>query len=294
MSGIAGFSDRIGEAIAEGQLAIEELRATDDTIELLAALANMGLFLSWRGEFAAADRLLAEARRLRDRVHGRGNSLLLDLHHAGALRDLGAHDEARALLEETRRELASHATDDPSMHTDLVLCENHLAQLWLLAGDPDRALAAFATDAESVDERFRLRRETLRLRAMHQRGDQAGAEALASMLRPMAERTPSRYWRALAELELLEGVAPKMALAALAAISATDAVRERPGLRLHVHAREIEALLQLDQRDAARANAADAQALQGSAFLPVDFEAARYRRALQAALAVADSRPLSR
>jgi len=104
-------ANRLGEAIDEIEAGLTLLRAAGDPLQLLPLLGNLGLLRSWRGEFAAAVEVLSEATALRDRLHGRGTSLILDLYLGAALRDLGRYCESVAMLEShpaRRRRRAAH------------------------------------------------------------------------------------------------------------------------------------------------------------------------------------------
>ncbi len=248
-AGANAFSERIADAIADGERAIEALRIADDPIEMLSALANVGLLRSWRGEFSAAREVLVEAKGLRDRLHGRGSSLLIDLHLGSVLRDLGEYKQALALLEPALVEHRLQFGTDSDMRTDMAMCENHLAQLWISLGQPDRAEACLASDIDSIELRFRARRASLLLRAARARG--VNDPARVARLRDLTDQLPPVFNRMMAELELARGSEPDVAAAQLALLCATPAMQQRPGLHLHALALLARALHRLDQREAA-------------------------------------------
>ena len=254
-AGANALSDRIAEAIADGERAIEALRIADDPIEMLSALANVGLLRTWRGEFASARGVLVEAKALRDRLHGLGSSMLIDLHLGSALRDLGEYAQALALLEPALTEYTAQFGADGGLRTDMVMCENHLGQLWISLGRPDRAEACLASDVESTELRFRTRRASLLLRAARARG--VDDPARAARLRELTAELPPAFNRMLAELELARGAPPDAAADQLAALCASPAMHERPGLRLHALALHARALQRLGQRGAARERVAE-------------------------------------
>ena len=271
-SGIHAFSDRLSEAIVDSERALEILRAADDRLEMLSNLANVGLFHSWRGEPAVACAVLAQARELRDRLHGRGSTWIIDMQYGSASRDLGDYAQALAVLEPTLVEFRTQIVADAELRTDIVMCENHLAQVWLALGQPDRAEALLASDASAVDTRFRARRAALLVRAAAARGVRdteriAAAEALAREL-------PESFARTLTELDTLRHAAPEAAEARLAQLSAPpllSALSERPGLHMRLLALRADVLRQLDRTQAALACAEQLLRLDAD-FMPYDAE----------------------
>ncbi|MEO7057380.1 MAG: AAA family ATPase [Caldimonas sp.] len=231
-SGTLAFSDRLAEAIDDTERGIAVLRAADDTLQMLPLLANLGLFRSWRGEFDVARSVLAEAAALRDRLHGSGTALIIDLHLGAALRDLGRHDEALAMLEAAVDQYRVQLVADGELLTDLVVGENHLAQLWLTLGRHDLADAAMAADDATTDLRFRTRRTTLRVRSARLAGHRD--PQLVESLRTQLEALPASFARCLAGLELAKSSPPERAIAELARHDDAVVMRERPGLHLHL------------------------------------------------------------
>ena len=131
------------------------------------------------------------------------------------------------------------SADEPA--TDLALTENHHAQMWLMLGLTDRALAVMRVDDSGVETRFRARRLALRLRAARLSGhDTSALEAAAATLLPGIE---SAFHRSLLELETLHSAAPHEAAAGFERLHAEPAVIERPGLRLHAAVRAAAARL---------------------------------------------------
>ncbi|MEO8525327.1 MAG: AAA family ATPase [Caldimonas sp.] len=248
--GTYALSDRIAEAIADSRRAIELLRTAGDEIEMLAGLANLGLLLGWRGEFAAARDVLIEGRALRDKLHGRGSSALIEVHLGSALRDLGDYRQALGVLETALAEYQTQLIGDAEMRTDVVICEHQLAQLWLLLGQPERAEACLQSDASATAPMFRARRATLRLRAARARG--ANDEALLASSRELTLGLRPSFNRMLAELELCRGAEPRWAAAELAMLSDTPAMNERPGLRMTALALRARALREMGNLGEAR------------------------------------------
>lgn len=255
-SGVLAFSDRLAEAIDDSERGLAALREADDSLQMLPLLANLGLFRSWRGEFDAGRSVLLEATALRDRLHGRGTTLIIDLHLGAVLRDLGRFDEAEALLSKAVAEYRAQLAGDDELLTDLVTGENHLAQLWLLRGSSAHAEAAMVTDASSTELRFQARRATLRLRAQRTAGQHNSAvlAARTEALRELCAALPPASARFLGELELARVVPPAQALPSLLHMVDTDAMRERPGLQMHALGSICRAALQ--SGDNLRASAA--------------------------------------
>lgn len=268
-SGTHALSDRLADAIADSRRAVELLRESDDPIEMLAALANVGLLLNWRGEFAAARDVLVEGRALRDRLHGRGSSLLIDVHLGSTLRDLGDYTQALALLEPAHAEFQAQLAGDAELRTDVVICEHHLAQLWLALGQPARAAAFLESDADSCAVLFQARRAALRLRAARARGADDPAVAAAAQ-RLIGQLRPS-FNRMMAELELSRGLDPGAAVAMLAALCASPGMRERPGLHMHALALLARALRESDRHAEAKECVEELLALDAT-FMPYDIE----------------------
>ncbi len=280
-SGIHAFSERLADAIADSESALAILRAADDQIAMLVNLANVGLFRAWRGELVAAREVLEQARGLRDRLHGRGSALLIDLHYGAVLRDLGDYAQALAVLEPALAEYKAQLAGDAELRTDVVVGENHLAQLWLLLGDPRRAEACMVSDAAATGTRFRARRAALMLRASRARGPVDEGRLAAT--RQLAGELPPSFNRTMTELELMRVADPAAAEAALAALCKEAVLRERPGLRMHALALRVEALRRLGQGDLALACAEEILELD-ERFMPFDIDPVSVWSAAHAAL----------
>ena len=226
VAGVLGYCDRLAPAIAEGRLAVAELRQAGRVAGTLPTLANMGLMLYWRGELAAAKAVLLEAAELRDHMHGRGSSLIIDVNLATVQRDLGEYSAAQQRLEAITQELARPAAAGGDTRTDLVIAQNHLAQLCLSLGQPARALALLTADDADVALRLRARRVALRLRAARLQGlHDSTLLAQAQALLPAHE---SAFHRALLELEIACALPADAALQTSLALLQASAVVERP------------------------------------------------------------------
>lgn len=236
-------ADQLARAIDESRLAVAGLRADGDELRALAPLSNMGLFLLWRGELAAAETVLREARSLRERFHGRGSSLVIDVNLGAVLRERGEHAAAIGVLEPVVAELRAAAAASGDGNTDAVVAENHLATLWLLLGDTDRATALLGSDASGVDARYAGRRAALSLRLARATG--ADLAAPAARLQALVAEQTSAFNRAWLELDLVDSLADAEAMPLLERMLAEHAVRERPGLRMHVAVRLAERLSQV-------------------------------------------------
>ena len=282
MAGVLGFCDHLAAAIAEGRRAVAESRASGRVAGTLPTLANLGLMLYWRGELSAAKAVLLEAAELRDHMHGRGSSLLIDVNLATVRRDLGEYTAAQALLERVIAELVSPAAgrdmanetpnDAPAdTRTDLVIAQNHLAQLWLSLGQPARAQALLTADDADVALRLRARRVALRMRALRVLGH-ADSDLLTQAQALLAAHE-SAFHRALLELEIARALPAAQALHTSLGLLELGAVRERPGLHLHVATRGMAAALALGDVAQAEALATVAEALLASA-APLDIERA--------------------
>ena len=247
-----GNADQLAQAIDASRLAVAGLRACGDELRALAPLSNMGLFLLWRGELAAAEAVLLEARSLRERFHGRGASLVIDVNLGAVLRERGDYAAARAVLEPVVAELRAVAAASGDGNTDAVVAENHLATLWLLLGDTKRAAALLGSDASGIDARYAGRRAALSLRMARATG--VDLSAPIAQLQALVAQQSSAFNRAWLELDLVDTLADAEAMSLLERLLAEHAVRERPGLHMH-------AALRLAERMSAAGRAGEAVAL---------------------------------
>ncbi len=246
-----GNADQLAQAIDESRLAVAGMRAGGDELRALAPLSNMGLFLLWRGDLAAAEAVLRDARSLRERFHGRGSSLVIDVNLGAVLRERGHYAAALAVLEPVVAELRAVAAASGDGNTDAVVAENHLATLWLLLGDTGRAAALLGSDASGVDARYAGRRAALTLRLARATG--ADLSAPVARLQSLVAQQSSAFNRAWLELDLVDTLADAEAIALLERMLEVHAVRERPGLGMH-------AALRLAERLSASARAGEAVA----------------------------------
>jgi DNA-binding SARP family transcriptional activator len=274
-------ADRIGEAISEIEQGLVVLRAAEDALPMLPLLGNLGLMRSWRGEFEAARKALVEATVMRNRLHGSGSGLILDVNLGAVMRDLGKYKDALAVLEAALAQYRAQLAIDGEF-TDLVLCENHLAQLWLLLGRADLAGAMLASDAASTSARFRLRRATLRLRAARIAGRSHG-NSPADLLALLEECDPASPHSILGELELSRAMDPSSALERLSALGAIPVMAERPGLRMHALTLIAKAARATGEASRARAYVQELQDLE-SRFMPFDMDPMETWRTMQAVL----------
>ena len=237
------YCDHLALAIEHGDRAIAVFRAIGDDLNLLPTMSNVGIARLWRGELDAARSVLEQALQIRDRLHGGLAPNALDINLACVLRDLGEFelaDERFAAIAEATRQTLRDSADEPA--TDLALTENHHAQMWLMLGLADRALAVMRVDDSAVETRFRARRVALRLRAARLSGrDTRALEAAAAALLPGIE---SAFHRSLLEFETLRSAAPLEAAVGFERLHAEPAVIERPGLRLHAAVRAAAARLE--------------------------------------------------
>ena len=271
LSGVLSFVDRLGPAADEARQGIAELRAAAQWARLLPVLSNLGLLLHWRGQLQEAKDVLLEASRLRDRMHGRGSALVIDLNLAAVRRDLSEYAAAEGLLTAIVAELHGRGSADAAALSDGAIGENHLAQLWLSLGQPARALEWLAGDDQALSTRFRGRRLTLRLRAVRLQGRadaavQAQAQALLGAI-------DSPFHRSLLQLELACTQEPAAALPLLEQALTARSTLERPGLRLQVAARAAQAALALGDTPRAQQHLAPLQPSIG-ACAPFDMERA--------------------
>ncbi len=267
-AGVYGYVDELLPAIEASELAITEFKAQGDLVAVMPALSNIGLFRFWRGELEQAQAVLTEAAVLRDRIEGRGGAVVINIHLGAVLRDLGHYRAALQLLGGA----LAHAQADSSPGsdaTDLVIIENHLAQLWLALGEPAQALASFATDDDSVSARFRCRRIGLRLR-IARRHTQVDA-ALLAQAREAAQALESPFNRVMLELEIACELPPAQATDELARLLAHPVARQRPGLQIHAGVKLADALSAIEDLAQARRVIDEALSL-ATAISPYDLE----------------------
>lgn len=273
MSGVLGFVDRLGAAAEEARHGIAELRATGNWVRLLPVLSNLGLLLHWRGELADARAALEEAARLRDRMHGRGSALVIDLNLAAVHRDLGEFETAERMLMDCVTELRGRvdAGADLSARSDAAIGENHLGQLWLSLGQPERALDWLAGDDLGVSTRFRARRLALRLRAARMQG--RSDAALLAQTQALRDAIDSPFHRSLLDLELACVLPPAQAMPVYVDALTQRGTLERPGLQLHAAVRAAQAALALGDAALAQRHLAPVQAMLRDG-APLDIERA--------------------
>jgi DNA-binding SARP family transcriptional activator len=281
-SNIFAFGDRLAEAIAEGQQALQMAADAQDWPNALPAMSNLGVMHYWRGEYQAAHDVLTQARTQREKLYGRGGSgIKIDIHLGAVLYELGQTDAARAMLQAAATEMRSWP-DNEYTRTDVLLAHNHLAAMAMALGHAEDAATTLAHDATGVADRFYGRRLTLRLRWQRLFGHVD--TALHAELQALATRLGSPFNRALVELELARHLPPPQALAECRRLQASAVAQQRPGLQLHAATLAAQAALNLGDLPAARALARDAQALHGRS-APFDMTATEVHAVLAAVAA---------
>jgi hypothetical protein len=248
---IHAFGDQLALAIAEGRQAAQLATAAQDWTNALPALSNLGVMLYWRGEYAAAHEVLAQARAHRERLYGSsGSGIKIDIHLGAVLYEIGRVDEAQTMLEGALAEMLTWP-DSEYRRTECLLTHNHLAQMFIALGRADEAAQVLAHDASGVADRFLGRRLTLRLRWQRLFGRVDAA--LVAELQAVAARVPSPFNRGLMELELARQLPPAAAAAAFEALHQNPAVQQRPGLQLHAAVLAAQAAQRSGQHAAAEA-----------------------------------------
>jgi len=235
------FCERLQPAIEHSTRAVALFRSAGDDLMRLPAMSNIGLMHHWRGDLHAARAILEEASQLRDRLHGSGASLVIELHLAAVVRDLGEFSNANHRLEQLTAQLRTMTAGSAEPPTDLAIAENHQAQLWLMLGQPTRALDCLRADDAATDLRFRARRVALRLRAARAQGKCEAALLEVAANFPAA--LTSAFNRAWFELEWFRSLPPDAAALAFAGLHAQAAVVERPALQLQVALRAAQSEL---------------------------------------------------
>ena len=194
-------------------------------------MSNLGVMHYWRGEYADACAVLTDARTRREALYGTGGAgVKIDIHLGAVLYELGRHDEARTMLQGAIAELQRMPAAD-YIRTDILLAENHLAQMAIALGQADAAAAALASSTDGLAERWVGRRLALRLRWQRCFGE-VDADLVAT-LQGVVARLASPFNRVLMELELARLLPPAEALAVCTGLPDNPAVQVRPGLQLH-------------------------------------------------------------
>jgi len=242
LTGVLIYTDQLESALSAGEDTIALLQRSGRPERALPTMTNLGLLRWWRGEFDAAKAMLLEAQAQRDRLHGAGTSLVIDLYLGAVQRDRGefqaAHDTLLRVQQQYRRE--AEVLGAAADRTDLVLVSNQLADLWLRLGRPQQALADLkALDEHGVDLRFRARRAGLCLRSRRALG--AVDPDLLAEARTMAAAIGSPFNRAWLELELARALPPDQACAEFQRLAQTEPARQRPGMQLHALLRAAQA-----------------------------------------------------
>ena len=246
LGAVYGLCDRLSPAIESLQRASAIFQGSGDDLRRLPVLSNIGLFQHWRGELDAARLTLSEASQIRDRLHGSGASLVIEVHLAAVLRDLGEFMDANSRLERLSEQFRAVTHDSEEPPTDLVVVENHQAQLWLMLGQPVRAIDCLRVGDSQTDVRFRSRRLALRLRAAHALG--RDVQPLMDAAGPLSRTVTSAFHRALLQAETHRFLPPVESAAAYARLYDEEAVVQRPTLRLQVAIRAAQAELARDDR----------------------------------------------
>ncbi len=228
---IHAFGDQLAETIAEVQQAVQLAAAARDWPNILPALSNQGVMHYWRGEYSAAQQVLAQAREHRERLYGSsGSGIKIDIHLGAVLYEVGRVDEAQNMLVGAIAEM-QRWPDNDYRRTECLLTDNHLAQMFIALGRADAAAQVLAHDASGVADRFYGRRLTLRLR--WQRVFGSVDPARVAELQAVAARVPSPFNRALMTLELARQLPPQDAAAAFEALHnspvASRGFATRPG-----------------------------------------------------------------
>lgn len=270
MAAVLGYADRLRPAIAAARQAVTDLRTAGRVAATLPMLSNMGLLLHWRGQLDEARGTLQEAAELRDLMHGRGSALLIDINLAAVLRDRGDYQQAESLLTAAIDELHAQWAAGGDRRTDVVLGENHLAQLWLCLGQPARALALLASDDDGLAPHLRARRMTLRMRSARMQGVPR-ADWLA-LTQTMVTQLDSPFNRTLLELEMACALPASAALAVYQRVLGEAVLTERPGLLMHVAARAAQAELMLGRAAAALDHVADVRSMLAAGSAPFDID----------------------
>jgi len=250
LAAVLGFADQLGASIHQQRLAAAAFRDAGQPVRCLPVLGNQGLMHHWRGELTQALAVLEEAAALRDRMQGRGSTLLIDVNRAAVLRDLGRCEEALSLLERAVTELRAGASGaDRLAVADAVMAENHLAQTRLALGQPDAAAACLQTDDAGAAPNLQARRTVLRLRIARRLGcDLAPLRATAR--RQLGDQMP--FYRRMLALELALSEPAEQALADYDDALADPVLEQRPGLQWHLALRRADALLALGRVAEAR------------------------------------------
>jgi hypothetical protein len=274
---IHAFGDQLALAVAEGRQAAQLATAAQDWTNALPALSNLGVMLYWRGEYAAAHEVLAQARAHRERLYGSsGSGIKIDIHLGAVLYEIDHVGEAQTMLEGALAEMLTWP-DSEYRRTECLLTHNHLAQMFIALGRADEAAAVLAHDTSGVADRFLGRRLTLRLRWQRLFG--RVDPALVAELQAVAARVPSPFNRVLMELELARQLPADAATAAFEALRNNPAVQQRPGLQLHATALAAQAARHAGQHATAQAWAQAARQLQQQC-RPFDMTVAEVETAL--------------
>ncbi|MBK8526922.1 MAG: AAA family ATPase [Rubrivivax sp.] len=271
MAGVLGFVDHLGPAVEASRQAIAELRAAALWARLLPALSNLGLLLHWSGQLPEARDVLMEAQQLRDRMHGQGSGLVIDLNLGAVQRDMGDYLAGDQTFAAALEQLRTRADGDGEMRTDCVLAENHHAHLWLSLGQVERALDALITDDKTIAARFRARRVGLRLRAARMQGRSRGT--LVNEAEAMLASIDSPFHRSLLALEVARSLPGERALAACERVLLERGTLGRPGLLLHAATAAAQASMVLGDVDRAWRHLDGVQALLASC-APFDIDRA--------------------
>jgi DNA-binding SARP family transcriptional activator len=270
-------ANRLGDALEQGQLALDDARQSQVWTIVLPAMNLLGTIHTACGEFALARSLLTEARDLRDRIFGRmASGLQIDVQLGHVLCCCGEFAASQEILE-SAREMLLKGGGNAAINDDTALLDNHLAQLFMVQGRSAEAAAVLARDMQDVQEGHCGRRLTLRLRWQRLFGKVD--PGLRDELQALASRLASPFNRALMELELARHLPPLHALAEAQRLAASAVAQQRPGLQLHAVALAALAARQTGDTATVRALCRQGHALL-SRCTPFDLPLAEARLAL--------------
>ncbi len=213
--------------------------------KLAVALSNKAATLAKMGRVLQAAELGATSLDIRRAEPGLfGMLMVAQMTHAHRLRDLGRYREALPLLQE-----ALQCFEDARALASLRLAEHRLAHTYLFLGQPARAKALLALDADGLDVGTRVIRRVYQAELAHSMGadgSMPAREALALMA-----NQPDDIYHRIATLFASRILPPDEGLALATSLAEWATGQNRLGLALSGHVRAAAAALKLGMQGAA-------------------------------------------
>jgi DNA-binding SARP family transcriptional activator len=245
-------ANELALALPAWQQSLNLAQEAGDALLTAQSTANQGSTLAKMGrvrEAVVLGRQGLALMRADDQAKGRPFMTQCTLGHR--LRDLGHYDEALALLESAHAEFSASG-----VRFWRHMCADRLAQLWLQLGQPARAMALLADDADGLPLGLQVMRWVHRAELAQLRSGDA-LSPIRHAMGLIADRPDDIYWRVASMVA--SGIVPAAEAEVLgASLAAWATAHQRHGFALAGHVRAAAGALaqQAPQRALPHVNAA--------------------------------------